>query len=111
MPETGRQRDVWMRNLRDVAVAYQRQDRVVEGSCRDFDLPGGGEFSVLRNYEREDFALLAPHQRLIFKGEIPAFFDQAADFGVVLLKLFVEPCHLGEHLEVAKVLWAEIPLR
>ncbi len=69
--------------------------------------PDCRELSVLGDDVRADFALLAADERLVFEAEVAAFGDQRADFGIVFLKLLVEPGQLGENLEVAEFLRAE----
>src|SRR4051794_37766261 len=49
--ETAWQRNVRMRNLRDLCVANQREDRVIKRRGRNFDLPAARKLAI----DRDDF--------------------------------------------------------
>jgi len=77
----------------------------------NFDLPGGRQLAINRQHLTDNLTLFFTHAALIGKGEITAAAHPFVDFGVVLLKLLVEPCELRPHLQVAKILHAKRDVR
>ena len=73
----------------------------------DFDLARSGEFAILRHHLAHDFTLLFPHAMLVRQAEIASPRHPLADFGIVGLKLLVEPGQLRPHLQIAEILRAE----
>ena len=61
----------------------------------------------MRRQDASDELALLCHDELLVLGRIsPAFCDQRCDIGLLQEK-FVEPCDLGENLEVGDVLGVE----
>ncbi len=61
-----------------------------------------GELAVNRDYLADHLDLLAAEHLLLVNCEITTFADQAGNVLVVFQKLFIEPCQLGEYLQIAK---------
>src|SRR5437588_4540165 len=96
-----------MRDARDVGIAKQGQNRMIERRGGNLDLTARGELSVNRNYATHDLDLLARHLGLIAERVTTFFSKQALDIHVVGLKLFIEPGKLGKHLQIADILRAK----
>src|SRR6476646_10862964 len=100
--EARRERHVGVRHFRDLAIANERQDRMVKRRRGYFDLLTGGELAVNRNYLADHLDLLASEHLLLVNSEIAAFADQAGNILVLLQKFFIEPCQLREYLQISK---------
>src|SRR5258708_5534617 len=96
-----------MRDARDVGIAKQGQDRVIERRGGNLDLTARGELLVCRNYAAYNLDLLTRHAGLILERVTAFLSKQALNVLVVGLKLFIEPGKLREHLQIADVLCAK----
>src|SRR5260370_9156246 len=96
-----------MRDARDVGIAQERQNRVIEGRGGNLDLTARGELFINRNYATYDLDLLTRHVGLIVERVTAFFSKQALNLYIVGLKLFIKPGKLGKHLQIANILCAE----
>ncbi len=87
-----------MRHTRDIGIAHQGEDGVIEGGGGDLDLAASREFLVRRQNFRYDFALFRSHELLVRKRVVAPFAHQFGDFPIVFQELFVEPGELRKHL-------------
>ena len=82
---------------------------MIEGRGGNFDSSGERCFAIRGNHTAQNFQLLARHEGLVGRAEIPPLGDQPADFGVAGEKFLIEPGDLGKHLQVAIILRGKSP--
>jgi hypothetical protein len=94
---------VGMRAKVDVAVAQQRQDRVIERRRRDLDLAAFGRRSVLRYHLLEQLQLDLAQDQLVAFGKAAPFGEQAADPVIAIQIEGIDPRQLVPDLQVPQI--------
>jgi len=90
-----------------LAVAEQRQDRVIERRRRDLDLSPVGSGLVTTDETGQNALLASEENLLVLLGEIAPLLFQLADFGIKPLRRVAEPREVEPDLQVAQLLFRE----
>ena len=98
-----RQGQARRRHGTNVRVAQQGKNRVIEGRRRNLDRTLLGSRGVCGENVAEQFPLTADHEALIVEGIVVLLAHQFRNLAVLEKKL-VEPCDLGEDLQIGEVL-------
>ena len=105
-----RQRQPGRRDCPGIRIAHQRQNRMIERCCRNFDGTRLRRVGMRRQHPASNSRSRAITKLLIVQRVVVSFLDQRRDIWI-FQKEFVKPCDLRKHLQIGEVLRLEISFR
>ena len=88
---------------RNIGIADQGKDRVIERSRADLDLAALRRLTINGEHQAQKFELLFPQSGFVFLGVVLPFRGQTADDIILFEPGLFHPCQLREELQVAPI--------